>query len=112
MSKRLVISLLLGTLLGVFCIVGASLRMPGELSTVYLISFWFNRLLMGLVIGLLARPKDIKIALLRGIFFGAFVSFAFYSATEFYDYMGFMAGVIYGIIIETVLFYVVKDVKV
>lgn len=109
MNKRLLFGLILGAILGVFCIVGASLRMPGELSFVYLFSFWFNRLLMGLVIGLLSKPKHIKFGLIRGVFFGAFVSFAFYSATEFNDLMGFLAGVVYGMIIETVLFYVIKD---
>jgi uncharacterized protein YqgC (DUF456 family) len=111
MSKRVIYGLIIGAILGIFCIVGASLRMPGELSTIYLFSFWFNRLLMGLVIGLFSRPKNIKIGLLRGVFLGAFVSFAFYSATEFKDLMGFLAGVVYGIIIETVLFYTLKDSK-
>lgn len=112
MSKRVIYGLIIGAILGIVCIVGASLRMPGELSTSYLFSFWFNRLLMGLVIGLFSRPKNIKIGLLRGVFLGAFVSFAFYSATEFNDLMGFLAGVIYGIIIETVLFYTLKDPKI
>ena len=108
MNKRLFYGLILGAILGVVCILGASLRMPGELSPIYLFSFWFNRLLMGLVIGLFARPKTIGIGVVRGIFLGAFVSFAFYGATEFRDLMGFIAGVVYGIIIETTLFYLNK----
>lgn len=108
MNQRLVLGLGLGALLGIACILGASLRMPGELSGVYLFSFWFNRLLMGLVIGLFSKPKTISIAILRGIFLGALVSFAFYSATEFKDLMGFLAGVVYGFIIETALFYTIK----
>jgi hypothetical protein len=39
---------------------------------------------------------------------GALVSFAFYSATEFLDLMGFMAGLVYGCIIEAALFYSIK----
>jgi hypothetical protein len=97
--------LFLGALLGIVCIIGAQLRMPNELSSAYLFSFWFNRLLMGLVIGLFSKPKSLSIAILRGVVLGAFVSFAFYSSTEFLDLTGFMAGVVYGIIIETVLFY-------
>lgn len=108
MNKRLIYGLILGGILGIVCIVGASLRMPGELKTLYLFSFWFNRLLIGLVIGLFTKPKTIAIGIIRGIFLGAFVSFAFYSATEFKDLMGFLAGVVYGIIIETVLFYIPK----
>ncbi len=109
MNQRLVFGLGLGAILGIVCILGASLRMPGELSAVYLFSFWFNRLLMGLVIGLFSKPKNIKLGLIRGVFLGAFVSFAFYSATEFRDLMGFLAGVVYGIIIETTLFYTIKS---
>lgn len=108
MNKRLLYGLILGALLGIVCIVGAQLRMPGELSMAYLFSFWFNRLLIGLVIGLFAKPKNITVGILRGIFLGAFVSFAFYSSTEFLDLMGFMAGIVYGIIIEVGLFYLVK----
>lgn len=105
MNKRLLFGIILGIILGLLCILGASLRMPGELSLTYLFSFWYNRVIMGLVIGLFPKPKDIKIALLRGVILGALVSLAFYSATEFRDLMGFFAGVAYGIIIETVLFY-------
>lgn len=105
MNKRLLFGIILGIILGLFCILGASLRMPGELSLTYLFSFWYNRVIMGLVIGLFPKPKDIKIALLRGVILGALVSLAFYSSTEFRDLMGFFAGVVYGIIIETVLFY-------
>ncbi len=113
MTKRLIYGLILGALLGIVCIIGAGLRMPGELSFLYLFSFWFNRLLMGLVIGLFAKPKSITTAIFRGILLGAFVSFAFYSSTEFLDFTGFMAGVVYGIIIETVLFYTLpmKSIK-
>jgi hypothetical protein len=108
MNKRVIWGILIGIILGVLCIIGASLRMPGELSITYLFSFWFNRVIMGLVIGLFMKPKDIKIALLRGVILGALVSFSFYSATEFRDFMGFFAGVVYGIIIETVLYYKIK----
>jgi hypothetical protein len=109
MNKRVIFGLILGAILGIFCIVGASLRTPDEASWSYLFSFWFNRVLMGFMIGLFPRPKNIKIALVRGISIGAFVSFAFYSATAFGDLTGFIAGFIYGMIIESILFYKVKD---
>ncbi len=108
MSQRMIYGIILGAILGVVCILGASLRMPGELSVAYLFSFWFNRVLMGLVIGLFPRPRRLRLGLVRGLVLGAFVSFAFYSSTEFLDLMGFMAGLAYGIIIETVLFYTIK----
>jgi hypothetical protein len=107
--KRIGFGLGIGALLGIVCIIGASIRMPGELSTAYLFGFWYNRLLMGLVIGLFSKPKNFKVAMIRGIVLGAFVSFAFYSSTEFFDLTGFLAGVVYGIIIEAALLYLTKN---
>lgn len=104
MSKKVIYGLILGAILGVFCIFGAAIRMPGEVSNIYLMSFWYNRLTMGFIIGLLPSIKSLKLSLIRGIIMGALVSFAFYSATEFLDLMGFLAGLLYGIIIEFVLY--------
>lgn len=100
MNKRLVIGLITGAILGIFCIIGANLRYGGDLSTAYLFSFWFNRLIMGLVIGLLPVWEHPLKFSTRGLFIGLFVSFAFYSATEFQDLTGFLAGGVYGIIME------------
>jgi len=100
MNKRLIIGLASGAVLGIFCIIGANLRYGGELSTAYLFSFWFNRLVMGLVIGLLPVWNSPLKLTLRGLLMGFFISFAFYSATEFQDLTGFLAGGVYGIIIE------------
>jgi hypothetical protein len=38
----------------------------------------------------------------RGALLGLLVSFAFYSSTGFEDVIGFIAGIVYGIIIEFV----------
>jgi hypothetical protein len=103
MKKRLIIGLVTGALLGVVCIVGASLRSTETLSTIYLFSFWFNRVVMGFVFALLPSIKDYKLRLARGVIIGLFISFMFYSATEFQDLMGFLAGGVYGIILEVVL---------
>ena len=100
MNKRLLVSIIVGAVLGVFCIIGAQSRFGGSLSNSYLFGFWFNRVLMGLVIGLLIPLKNIKLLLLRGAIFGLIVSFAFYSATEFNDLLGFLVGAAYGMIIE------------
>jgi hypothetical protein len=39
-------------------------------------------------------------ALGRGALLGLLVSFAFYSSTGFEDIVGFIAGIVYGVIIE------------
>ena len=104
MNKRLLYGLLLGGILGIFCIIGATLRSEVSLSFSYLFSFWYNRVIMGLIIGLLPSNQSIKLLLIRGFFIGGLVSLAFYSATDFNDLMGFLAGFIYGVIIEYVLY--------
>jgi hypothetical protein len=102
-KKRLIISLITGSILGVVCIIGAQLRSGFEREAVYLFSFWFNRLLLGMVIGVLSSIS-LKKALLRGLLVGLIISFSFYSATGFDDLIGFIAGIVYGIIIEYVAF--------
>lgn len=109
MNKRLIVSLIAGAILGVFCILGANLRYEGTLSNIYMFAFWFNRLLMGLVIGLASFKLDLKFRILRGVLLGLFVSFAFYSATDFLDLTGFLVGAVYGIIIEIATHYLAKD---
>ncbi|XMB72919.1 hypothetical protein RJI07_03170 [Mycoplasmatota bacterium WC30] len=108
MNKRLIASLLTGAILGVVCIIGAQLRYDGVLKTGYLISFWFNRVLIGLVIGLISSNICLPKRILRGFLVGLLISFAFYSATEFMDLTGFLVGGIYGMIIEFVGYQFVK----
>lgn len=102
MKKRLLVSVLMGAILGVVCIIGAQVRYDVDLDGWYLFSFWFNRVLIGVVIGLLVTEKNPLKLLVRGLVVGLFVSFAFYSSTNFFDPVGFIAGGIYGIIIEFV----------
>ena len=101
-TRRMVICIITGALLGVVCIVGAQLRSGFEHDTPYLFSFWFNRLLLGIVIGLVSFKLSTIQTLGRGAVLGLLVSFAFYSSTGFQDVIGFIAGIIYGIIIEYV----------
>ena len=91
-----------GALLGVVCIIGAQLRSGFERDAVYLFSFWFNRLLMGIVIGLVWSKMSTVQAIVRGAILGLLVSFAFYSSTGFADHIGLIAGIVYGVIIEYV----------
>lgn len=104
LNKRLFIATFTGAVLGIFCIIGATVRSADQVSTSYLLAFWYNRVLMGLAIGLTPKISSKYIRLLRGAAMGLFVSFAFYSATGFADLIGFLAGIIYGIIIETVAY--------
>lgn len=104
MKRRLLVSILMGALLGVFCVLGANIRYHSSLENWYLFAFWFNRVLIGLVIGLVTWKTNLYIRLIRGGLLGLLVSFAFYSSTHYLDLVGFLAGGVYGIIIEYVLY--------
>ncbi|MGB9342640.1 hypothetical protein [Trichococcus sp.] len=100
LTNRMKISIVAGALLGVVCILGAQLRSGFEREVLYLFAFWYNRLLMGVVIGFAKETQELKRALWRGAIIGLLVSFAFYSSTVFEDAVGFAAGIVYGVIIE------------
>ena len=104
LTKRLKICIATGAILGVFCIIGAFVRSGFQSEAYLLFALWYNRLMMGLVIGLavgnLGWPKLIG----RGALFGLIVSFAFYSSTGFHDVVSFLAGILYGIVIEYIAF--------
>ena len=101
-TRRMLIRVITGALLGVVCIIGAQLRSGFERDAVYLFAFWFNRLLMGIVIGLAWSKLSTMQAIARGAILGFLVSFAFYSSTGFADLIGLIAGIVYGVIIEYV----------
>lgn len=103
-TKRMKICLIAGALLGIVCIVGASVRSGFQSEPYFLFSLWYNRVIMGLVIGLVGRGSKLPNVVVRGAVLGLIVSFAFYSSTGFTDVVSFMAGVLYGVIIEAVAF--------
>jgi len=73
LTKRLKICIATGAVLGVFCIVGAFVRSGFQSEAYLLFALWYNRLMMGLVIGLadgnLGWPKAIG----RGALFSSMV---------------------------------------
>lgn len=101
-TKRLKICLIAGVLLGVVCIIGASVRSGFQADLIFLFSLWYNRLLLGLMIGLIGTKLPRSKAMARGAFLGLMVSFAFYVSIGFADVVSFLAGILYGVIIEYV----------
>ncbi len=104
MKKRLWISLIAGAVLGVFCIIGASVHgIGGAGPSLYLLALWYNRVVMGLHIGLAGgwrlvdRPWNLY---LRGALLGLLVSLAFFLSTGATDVVSFLAGVVYGVLID------------
>ncbi len=103
--KRILISTITGALLGVICIIGVGARVGFSGNYLFLFSMWYNRLLMGFVIGLSGKLRILKSnknPYLRGILLGLLVTLAHSISTGFRDIPSFFAGIVYGIIIDYV----------
>lgn len=100
MSKRMTEALICGALLGIVCVVGASIRSGFTADPIFVFALWFNRVIIGLVIGAPWSNSNKTNALIRGGILGLLVSFAFYSSTSFVDPVSFGAGIVYGVILE------------
>ena len=100
MSIRMKTSLIGGVLLGIVCVIGAYVRSGSSASPNFVFALWYNRVIIGLVIGAPWSSIDRNKALLRGAVLGLLISFAFYATSGFVDPVSFVAGIVYGVIIE------------
>lgn len=109
--KRLGLATLLGAVLGIFCIIGASGRVGGWVGNeILLIGLWYNRVIMGILIGFAGTLELIKNrtkskwinSILRGLILGLLVSLQFFLSTVFLDPPTFLAGIAYGVIIDLI----------
>ena len=109
--KRIGIATILGSILGIFCILGASGRVGGWAGNeILLIGLWYNRVIMGLLIGFAGDLDLIKKGnrskwlntTLRGAILGFLVTLQFYLSTTFLDLLSFLAGIMYGVIIDVI----------
>jgi len=100
MNKRMKVALLGGVLLGIVCVIGAYIRSGFTATPTFVFALWYNRVILGLVVGAPWIKTSRNNALLRGALFGLLISFAFYSATGFQDPISFLAGIVYGLILE------------
>ena len=104
MRRRIVMGVITGAILGVFCIIGATVRLGEDFFSNFNFAFWLNRVAMGLFFALLPVEKIQYKRIVRGLLGGLFISFLFYASTDYRDLMGFFAGGMYGVILEEVLF--------
>ncbi|MFC1541728.1 hypothetical protein ACFL50_04670 [Candidatus Latescibacterota bacterium] len=106
MKKRLTISLITGALLGIVCIIGTSVREGGyQNNTLYLFAMWYNRVIIGLTVGFSDSfhiSNSSYERYIRSGIIGLLVSLAFFLTSGFRDYIAFIAGIFYGLIIEHV----------
>ena len=106
MNKRLAISMVSGAVLGIFCIIGGSVRLGWQGNQLLLFALWYNRVVMGILIGLAGNLVFIKGDwnwMLRGASLGLVVSAAYFLTSGAIDWVSLFAGVVYGVIIEFVL---------
>lgn len=107
LGKRLAVSLITGALLGVVCIIGGTVRTGGfSGNEFFILGMWYNRLIVGLVLGLAGELKLVSgntNRYLRGALLGLFISLAFFMSTGARDVPALLAGIVYGVIIEFVL---------
>ncbi|MBU0494127.1 MAG: hypothetical protein KKA73_23975 [Chloroflexi bacterium] len=105
-NRRLIVSLITGALLGLVCVVGVGWRVGGLAGNEwFLFAMWYNRVIMGLVIGLAADLEFVHHPAnryIRGLILGALVSAAIFFSTEMRDIPALFAGIVYGPIIEFV----------
>ena len=108
MNKRLFTSLITGAFLGIICVIGGSIRARGLTGNeMYLAAMWYNRVIIGLIIGLAGSWQIIRGSLnryVRGALLGLAVSTAFFLSTGMRDIIAFIAGIVYGIITEYVAY--------
>jgi hypothetical protein len=104
MNRRLWVAVIAGAVLGVFCIVGASVRGTGGAEPgLYLAALWYNRVVMGLLIGLAGGLQLVDRSwnlYLRGGVLGLLVSLAFFLSSGAMDVVSFLAGIVYGVLID------------
>ncbi len=104
-TKRLLVGTGFGMLLGIFCILGVSQRIPTYVfnDVSYLAAAWYNRVIMGIIIGLAGELELIKNSkttnsILRGAIIGAIVSVEFGIFGQTLEIMFFFAGIMFGVI--------------
>jgi hypothetical protein len=105
MTKKIWLAIVSGAVLGIFCILGGAVRLGWQGNQLLLFSLWYNRVLMGLLIGLagglVILPGKLN-HLVRGALLGLTVSAAYFFTAGADDWVSFLAGGIYGVIIEIV----------
>lgn len=111
-NKRLILSTGLGAILGLFCVIGVSGRVPISGNELFFIGMWYNRVVMGFMIGLageifLINNEKLN-PVVRGALLGLFITSAIFLSSQAKDIMSFFAGIAYGIIIDVFVTWYVK----
>ncbi|TFH29726.1 MAG: hypothetical protein E4G98_03335 [Promethearchaeota archaeon] len=108
-----------GMLMGVLCVLGQSQRMPANPlpnATIYLLGAWYNRVLMGILIGcaddwqfVKKKSRPILNAIIRGALLGTLVSISFGLLQQSLEIIYFLAGIVWGILIDTLTTWILHN---
>ncbi len=119
--KRLLIAIILGAISGIFCIIGVRQRLPPQgvipSTEIYLTGAWYNRVILGLMIGfaaelkIIGEPDSPQNTILRGAILGALVSLGFALFHQFSQPTFIGAGVMFGAIIDLLTTIIVKKLE-
>lgn len=104
-GRRILLAVITGAVLGVFCIIGVGTRIGFSGNELFLFAMWYNRVIMGLLIGLAGDLNIIhsdKNFIPRGLILGLLVTSAITLTSGFIDWPSFFAGIVYGVIIDFV----------
>ena len=101
--KRLIISLVIGVLSGLFCISWTYLEMSGFTTTIqYLLTIFYNRLLIGFVVAVSESikifNKDPQNSISRGALIGTIISIGLYIQTGSVSFIP--PGIVFGAIAD------------
>ena len=94
---RLGVALVMGALLGVFCIVGVSQRVGFEGNERFILAVWYNRVVIGLCVGLaggIVLPGGRLGVVVRGALLGGLVAMGLGLSTDFRDSPAVAAGLV------------------
>ncbi len=109
--KRILVATGLGMILGVICVIGQAQRGPVDPlpnTVIYLLGAWYNRVLIGIMIGLAGDITIYKTSThwmnsaIRGAIIGLLLSTAFGLLSQSLELLYFFAGILWGIIIDVV----------
>lgn len=99
----------LGAITGIICLLGNLPQIPlGSPNASYLMVAFWQRLIMGLAIGWFPKLDKVLWTVLRGAGIGALFSLHLAFFTGVFGINFFIAGIVFGIVIDGVLFKLVK----
>jgi hypothetical protein len=102
-NRRVILSIFMGAVLGVLCIIGVGTRIGFRGNQLFLAAMWYNRVILGVLVGVshgLIIVYSDKNFLIRGFLLGLLVTTAITLTSEFLDPPSFFPGIAYGVIID------------